>query len=134
MKKYIKNVFVLGSLALILVCVVLAVVSGGSSNSPEGTMKKFEKAINDGNYKKAVSCLSEEFMTYGMSDSEEFERGAEQYEMKFIVASVETLSSEEATVCTMMTLTDKETGEREMAQSEFGMVKESGKWRIADIY
>ena len=137
MEKYLKNRFVTGSIVLILVCIVLAVASGGSGNSPEGTVHKLEKALNSGNEKKILSCYDSDLsMSFKMEKA--FDTAASLVKslgyadgkVKFLVKSVEKDSDNEAVVSCIEIFTDKSTKMESVSKISLNLEKQNGKWVI----
>lgn len=137
MKKYGKNKYVIGSVVLILVCLMLTIVSGRGGNSPEGVVKTMEKALNSGNEKKLLSCYSSELaMAFKMEKTFDSEAslmetlGFPKGKIKILVESVEMISDSEADVSGMIIYTEKESKNESVSTISLNMEKENGKWII----
>lgn len=137
MEKYIKNKYVMGSVALLVVCIVLAIVTGGGGNSPEGILKRLEKGINSKNEEKILSCYDSNLtMLYktaksmNPSFSLSQEMGYDEEKIKFLINNVEIQDQDQATISVMEITTDKKTGEEMVQSDSYRMENQKGKWVI----
>ena len=137
MEKYLKNKYVLGSAALMVACIILALISGIGGNSPEGVVLKLERGINSGNDKKILSCYDSDLSKlYDMGEkldknvSLADELGFGDRRVKLLVQSVTMDSDTEAAVSCIEILTEKGGKGESVSLSSLKLNKEGGKWVI----
>lgn len=137
MEKYIKNKYFIASSLLILFCVCLMFFTGVSSNSIEGVISKYERAINSGNNTKILNCFDEE-----LTQQYEMEKmfageislvdnlGYSNSKVDFLIHSIEMKSETEAEVSCFIIVKDKETGEESVHLDMIEVEKSNGTWLI----
>lgn len=137
MKKYTNNKYIIATAVWIVVCFLLFLVPGHGGNSPKGTVKKLEQAINSGNEKKILNCFNSDMsMAYKLERS--FDKNAslldtlgyEKSKVKILVESVEMLTDSEAEVNCIEIITKKGAKDETVSRDVINMEKENGKWVI----
>lgn len=139
MDKYIKNKYVIGSLALVVVCLVLLICAGGSGqgNSPKGVVKKLEHAINSENETKILKCYDSD-----LKESYQFakklapetslieELGLKGFKVKYLIESVEENPDGTVTVSCFQIATTKKSKTESIAKRTFTTEKINGTWIV----
>ena len=143
-----KKLFILiGSIAAAVVVILLLVIflggGGGSTATPEGTIKKLERAMNNLNIKEMLECFDSEAQQLYGGESLDFKSYADafglRYEIRLTPVHTEYYMEsgrEYADVTVDMYYTVTAFGERDSSSitEDLTLVKENGQWKIPSSF
>lgn len=142
-----KKIILIAAIAAAAVVIILLVVflggGGGSTATPEGTIKKLEKAMNDMDMKKMMECFDSESQSLFGDQDIDLKAYIDAFGIEYTISLKPTHTEyfqsggqEYATVTVDMSFSASAFGQStNSSQTEdLTLVKENGEWKISSEY